>query len=101
MPRIRFTRRADADLDEIGYYSAMTFGLAKADAYMARLSETFRTIADFPLIGRSWPEGAVGMRRFGAQKHVVYYLPSADGVTIVRVLHASMDAHAADFDDEP
>ncbi len=83
--------KAAADLDEIHEYTILNFGLEQARAYLLGLHERFQTLADNPSRGRSADQLAPMLRRDEVQSHIVFYLPNAEGVLIVRVLHESMD----------
>ena len=43
------------------------------------------------MMGRSRPELASDLRSFPAARHVIFYLPTADGIVIARVLHEARD----------
>jgi len=83
--------KAAADLSGIYEYTILNFGLTKAREYLTGLHEQFETLAENPMHGRSASELSPGLRRLEYESHVVFYVPKAKGIRIVRVLHQSMD----------
>jgi len=83
--------KAAADLSRIYEYSILNFGLKQAREYLTGLHERFETLAESPMQGRSASELSPDLRRLEYESHVVFYVPMAKGVRIVRVLHQSMD----------
>ena len=92
MADYRLTARAEADLAEIADYTIESFGIMQARRYRDDLDACFRDLAQHPRLGRSADRLAPGLWRFEHRSHVVFYMEDADGVLIVRVLHARMDA---------
>jgi toxin ParE1/3/4 len=83
--------KADADIEAIAEASLQRWGLARAEAYILKLHETFQTLADFPDIGRDASDIRPGYRTIETASHSIFYRPAGDGVMIVRVLHQHMD----------
>lgn len=83
--------RAAEDIDGIYEYTILNFGLEQAREYLFGLLELFVDLADRPLLGRSADTLAPELRRFEYRSHVVFYVPTAAGVLVARVLHAGMD----------
>lgn len=92
MAAYRLSRKAAADLDGIHEYTIVSFGLAQARSYLTSLHERFGSLAEQPMLGRSAMRLSPKLRRHEYRSHVVFYVPEDGGVTIVRVLHRSMDA---------
>jgi toxin ParE1/3/4 len=90
--------RALIDLAEIWAYVANDSAVA-ADVFAARIDDVLRTLARQPRMGRIRPELGKDFRSFVVARYVIFYLPRANGIEIVRVLHGSRDIHAI-FDDE-
>lgn len=86
----RLTRAADADIEQIGRYSAEQWGFEQAEAYVLSLHQTFEQLADFPSTGRDASDVRPGMFRLEHESHVVFYRQEPDGVLVVRVLHQRM-----------
>ena len=90
MTRYALTRAADADLTEIGRYTAKRWGYEQAEAYLLGLEATFVSLAAFPDTGRPFIERK-GYFRIKSGEHVVFYRKESSGVLIVRVLHQQME----------
>lgn len=99
MPVIIKRPRAKIDLIEIWDYIADD-SEARADAFIDRIDQKFRTLAQRPLIGRLRDELAADLRSFPVGRYVIYYRPLPNGVEIVRVLHSARDLNADFFADE-
>lgn len=99
MPRIAQSEAARRDLIEHFVYLAENAGLDVADRFFAQAEMTFEDLVHQPRIGtplhlkhaalaqiRKW-----SVREFN--NHLVFYVPQADadGISIVRVLHAASD----------
>ena len=92
MAEHRLTSRAEADLAGIADYTIETFGIEQARRYRDGFETCFENLAQNPRLGRSAERLTPGLRRFEHRSHVVFYVEDEDGVLIVRILHASMDA---------
>lgn len=99
MPVIRKSPRAKSDLIEIWEYIAED-GEARADAFIDRIDKKFRTLAQRPGIGRLRNELAEELRSFPMGRYLIFYLPLAHGIEIVRVLHGARDLGADYFFEE-
>ncbi len=99
MPRIAQSEATRRDLIEHFVYLAENAGLDVADHFLAQAEVTFENLVRQPMIGtplhlkhaalaqvRKW-----SVREFN--NHLVFYVPypHADGISIVRVLHAASD----------
>ena len=99
MPVVIKRPRAKIDLIEIWDYIADDSEV-RADAFIDRIDQKFRTLAQRPLIGRLRDELAVGLRSFPVGRYVIFYRPLSNGVEIVRVLHSARDLNADFFAEE-
>jgi len=82
---------ADRDLTEIYVYSYRQFGESTADAYLLALHECFELLAQQPAMGRSIQYLRAGYFRFEHARHTVFYVRTAVGIRVMRVLHERMD----------
>jgi toxin ParE1/3/4 len=95
MGRVRQRAAARRDLVEHFVYLAETAGLETAERFLEAAEATFNDLADQPLIGaplslhsaalasvRKWRVG-------GFDTVLVFYLPRADGISVLRVLHGA------------
>lgn len=88
---------ARRDLVEHFVYLAETAGLELAERFLSQADSSFKDLARQPMMGTPLnlkrPELAQ-IRKWrvkGFDNHQVFYEPRLDGVSIVRVLHASSD----------
>src|SRR6185437_2461399 len=96
MARVFFKPSADQDVAHLIYF---LFGqsVETASRFHAAVEDTCRQRAESPELGAvvaANPEAIAGMRlwRFaGFTNYLIFYRPIADGVEIVRVLHAARD----------
>ena len=92
MADFRLSSQADSDLTGIADYTIETFGIEQARRYRDGLEAGLQNLADNPMLGYSADDLAPNLRRLEHQSHVIFYIPLDDGVLIVRILHASMEA---------
>lgn len=93
--RYDFTAQAAADLKEIGRYTKQAWGLAQAHRYSEELEMSLQKLSLSPNVGRQRESIAPGVRSFRVAAHIAFYVQRQDGITILRVLHPSMDVDAA------
>ena len=74
--------------------------MGEADAWVDRLDAKLRLLAPQPLMGRSRDELSPGVRSLPFGRYVIRYLPLADGIDVVRVLHSERDVEAI-FEKDP
>ena len=82
---------AEQDLIDIWLYTFNEWGEIQADKYLDGLDKTFNFLAGQPLQCRERSEFSPPVRIHHHGHHMLVYLAIEDGVTIVRVLHESMD----------
>jgi toxin ParE1/3/4 len=90
-----FTARAAEDLREIGRYTRRPWGIAQARHYRQELELALHNLSLNPLIGREREEIEVEIRSFRVAAHVAFYMPRRGGITVIRLLHPSMDVEPA------
>jgi toxin ParE1/3/4 len=89
--------RARLDLLEQFVYLGEQAGVEWAERYLAAVEETCRQLAKFPLSGAPFDSGIerfAGVRRVpvkGFEKYLIFYMPLAQGIDVVRVLHGARD----------
>lgn len=85
------SQEAEQDLFDIWMHIAAD-SPTNADAFLGKLDETMRALADFTHIGVDRPELGWDLKSFPSYRYVLYYRVSAgDDVELVRVLHGSRD----------
>ena len=87
MGSVQVSVRAEADIDSIVEYTKEKWGLRQTDEYLSKLEDGFALLVRNPLIGRPCDSVRAGLRRFEVGKHVLFYVPTTDGILIARVLH--------------
>jgi toxin ParE1/3/4 len=90
----RLRPRAIADLDEIWDYTASTWSEAQAERYLLGLRDALALLSARPELGRARNDLHPGLKVANYSKHLIFYLPEAWGIDVVRVLHGSQDIPA-------
>jgi toxin ParE1/3/4 len=98
MAEYRLTDRARVDLLDIYDFTEGKFGAYQAEAYYAGLVRSFGLLADFPRIGQTVDELALGYRRFRFQSHLIFYTVQPDHVEIRGIVHSDQDIRPHLFD---
>ena len=91
MADYRFSDKAERDLEDIIDYTLQQWGPAQAHAYIDGLETRVQLLADNPDLGTKREALFEGLLSFPHESHILYYLKQAHGITILRVLHQSMD----------
>ena len=82
---------ARSDTDAIWEYTVKTWGVQQARSYIAGLRDVSTKLTDNPELGKCRDELLQGLRVYPSGKHLIFYLTTAEGIDIVRILHESMD----------
>lgn len=82
---------ADADLQNIYWFTHESWGENQAEIYINSLFSTFELLTQHPEMGRLRTELAKDIRSFVHKRHVIYYIVMDEEIGISRVLHGSMD----------
>jgi len=97
MPRIRFTSSAETDLLEL-WLTIAEENFVAADESLDIIQSTVSLLVTQLEMGRARPELADGLRSFPTRTpYIIFYLPDADGLLVVRVLHHARDIDADYF----
>jgi toxin ParE1/3/4 len=92
MPSFSLTKKAVADLREIGRYTEQQWGKEQRNKYLAQLDTCFHQVAADPLKGKDCSDIRKGYRKVNAGSHVIFYRQKNPAeIEIVRVLHERMD----------
>jgi len=97
MPRILVRPRARGDLLDIWAYIAEHSDV-QADAFIATIDRKFEKLAKRPLTGRPRQELSTALRSSPVGRYIVFYLPLANGIEVIRVLHGARDLPGDAFD---
>lgn len=82
---------ADQDLVNIFHYSIQKFGEKRAELYIKNLNDSFRILAQQPELGKDYGFVRSNLLAYSVVSHIVFFKVSVWGITILRVLHRSMD----------
>ncbi|MBY0335047.1 MAG: type II toxin-antitoxin system RelE/ParE family toxin [Acetobacteraceae bacterium] len=94
--RVRFARRASADLDAIRAFIAREAGPARASAFVLRIVERCEKLAQFPLRGTARPELRPLLRTMGLGRRLtIAFRVDAEGVVILRILYGGRSLERA------
>jgi toxin ParE1/3/4 len=93
----RLAADADADLQNIYWFTHESWGENQAEIYINSLFATFDLLAQRPEMGRLRTELARDIRSFTHKRHVIYYTNLNAEIGIARVLHVSMDVEQTDI----
>lgn len=94
--RLRVSREAANDLEDIWLYTVEHWSVEQADRYLGLLKGGFDLILNDPKAGRDFGDVRDGYLALGVGSHLIFYrLHLADPtVEIIRVLHERMDIKA-------
>ena len=88
---IRISILAQADLKNIGRYTAQQWGIEQRNHYLLQFDERFKILSANPKMGHWCDEIREGYRRFREGEHVIFYRLTEKTLDIIRVLHKNMD----------
>ena len=95
---LQFTQSAQSDLLEAWLFLAEE-NLPAADRLLDLIDREIATLLLQPLMGRTRPELASGLRSWPTSTaYVLFYLAGRDNFTVVRVLHHARDIRQFGFD---
>ena len=97
MARVSYTLSAQTDLLEAWLFMAEQNPMA-ADRVLDTLAHEAGTLSLQPLMGRSRPELAEGVRSWpSSTPYLLFYLFDDEGITVLRVLHHARDVQRVAF----
>ena len=89
--KLRISGPAKLDLGRIGEYTRREWRAAQKRKYLGQLKDGFKAVRDTPGIGTRRDDIHTGLRAHPVRKHVIFYRETKTELTIVRVLHESMN----------
>ncbi|MBD1399997.1 type II toxin-antitoxin system RelE/ParE family toxin [Pelovirga terrestris] len=92
MAEYRLAPAAERDLESIWTYTVRQWGIEQADRYIDFLTAAFAELAESPETAPSCKHIRTGYRRWGVERHMIYFRITDYGIAIVRVLHGRMEA---------
>lgn len=91
MTKYIFTDEALAHINNIRNYTRNKWGKRQTAAYLTKLSQTLKQLAENPQIGtKRDQEVGYTIYSFPVLSHTIYYQTHDDHILIVAVLHQSM-----------
>jgi toxin ParE1/3/4 len=97
--RLRFSRRSEIDLEEIGDYVANDSPRNAAN-FVAKLRDACQRIGRMPAGYRLRPELGEGVRSSAFRSYTIFFVVERDEVLIVRILHGARDITAHDLEED-
>src|SRR5262249_23324204 len=102
---VRWRSKTQQDLINIFRYLASEAGLPTARKFLVQAEATFARLADMPHLGTRYEAenplfGEIRffpIRRF--KNHLMFYLPTDQGIDVIRVLHGALDISSILFND--
>ena len=95
MPSYKVTRKAQADLVEIGRYTTKEWGVTQRNTYLKELDNCFSQITENPELGMACDYIVNGYRKFPQGSHLMVDKQNEENVIeIIRVMQKSVDVVA-------
>ena len=97
MATVEFSRTAQTDLLEAWLFIAEE-NQSAADHVLDAIENEASILVTQPMMGRARPELDAGVRSWPTSTpYILYYLVTADGITVLRVLHHARDVRQFSF----
>ena len=90
MNHVTFSPAAVADLDDIWDYTAEQWGLTQVEHYIDSIRDACIGLASGNRQGRA-VDIRDGYLKYVIKRHRVFFRTSESGISVIRVLHQSMD----------
>lgn len=90
---VEILERARDDIFNIIEYGAGAHGEATTRVYIDKIGERINWLRTNSKLGPIHSELRSGVRSFRQGRHRIYYVSDAKMLTVIRVLHQSMDVH--------
>lgn len=87
----RLTPAAIRDLSSIWDYTQERWDAQQAEKYVTEIRAGIERVAERPERGRPCDEAREGYRGYAVGSHLIFYIPRADAVDVIRFLHQRMD----------
>jgi len=87
----KLSSKAEIDLAAMYEFGIYKFGLTQAQNYFYAMHEAFEVLAENLNLVRDASAFIEGLKRFSYESHTIFYLQTASGIFILRVLSQRMD----------
>ena len=91
---IIFSPQAEEDLRTLLQFTHLKWGREQRERYRKSLRSGIDHLARYPLSGKWRPEYGDQMRSHPVGVHVIFYTPTAQGISVVRIIHQRRDQDA-------
>ncbi len=91
MTAFSVSRSARADLKNVAAYTQKVWGAEQRRTYLKGLDLAFHFLAENPFAGVPCNYVVEGLRKHRFESHTIFYEKVDNEISIVRVLHKSMD----------
>ena len=91
MLEFEFRERAQDDIYNIIEYGTAEHGEAAARIYVEKIAARIQWLVSNPRLGSVQSELRGGIRAFRQGQHRIYYVVDTAKLTVIRILHVSMD----------
>lgn len=91
MKSIKYTRQANADLEDITDYTARTWGAQQAKKYLQEIRAQITGIAKGDVVAQPLQVARAGMFKCRVNRHLIVLEQTNNQIRIVRILHEAMD----------
>ncbi len=92
MAKFKLTNKTVADLNGIWEYTTDKWSKKQADKYYRELMESFKWIANNPILGKNYGGIAPSLFGFKENRHIIFFRTlEKDLIEITRILHERID----------
>ena len=96
---VRITPTASRDIEGIMDYLAETVSIKAAEDFLERINAKFKTLVQFPGIGRRRDDLYVGLRSMPLEDYLIFYRLVPEGIEVTRVVGGYRDLEALFVED--
>jgi toxin ParE1/3/4 len=87
----KLSNKAEIDLAAMYEFGIYKFGITQAQKYFYAMHEAFEVLSENIDLGRDASEFIEDLNRFSYKAHTIFYMQTASGIFILRVLSQRMD----------
>lgn len=91
MLKIRLSKTAENDLENIWRYTLVNWSENQAQKYISLIEQGLHLLLDNPFLGKLRPDIKAWYRAFQIEKHLVFYLVSDNYIDVLAIPHIRMD----------
>ena len=95
----QFTAPASRDIENILDYIADQSSIEQAEIFLHKINQKFKTLANFPNMGKKRDELLPFLRSFPFEKYLIFYRPIENGIEVLRVVSGYRDLKSLFEDD--